>query len=55
MKHRFENHDRITERASQLIDVTGGVQAAVDRAGQRVFRELDRSCRRKVLIQVSGG
>jgi secondary thiamine-phosphate synthase enzyme len=32
MKHRFENHDLITERASQLIDVTADVRAAVERA-----------------------
>ena len=32
MKHRFENHDLITERASQLIDVTDDVRAAVERA-----------------------
>ena len=32
MKHRFENHDLITERASQLIDVTGDVLAAVARS-----------------------
>ena len=31
MKHRFENHDLITERASQLIDVTDDVRAAVAR------------------------
>ncbi len=32
MKHRFENHDLVTERTSQLIDVTDEVQEAVDRA-----------------------
>ena len=32
MKHRFENHDLVTERASQLIDVTNDVRAAVERA-----------------------
>ena len=32
MKHRFENHDLITERTSQLIDVTDDVRAAVERA-----------------------
>ena len=32
MKHRFENHDLTTERASQLIDVTDDVRAAVERA-----------------------
>jgi secondary thiamine-phosphate synthase enzyme len=32
MKHRFENHDLVTERASQLIDVTDDVRAAVARA-----------------------
>ena len=32
MKHRFENHDLVTEGTSQLIDVTDEVQDAVDRA-----------------------
>jgi secondary thiamine-phosphate synthase enzyme len=32
VKHRFENHDLTTERASQLIDVTDDVRAAVERA-----------------------
>ena len=32
MKHRFENHDLVTERASQLIDVTEDVRAAVERS-----------------------
>lgn len=32
MKHRFENHDLITDGASQLIDVTDDVRAAVERA-----------------------
>ena len=32
MKHRFENHNLTTERASQLIDVTDDVRAAVKRA-----------------------
>lgn len=32
MKHQFENHDFVTERASQLIDVTDEVHAAVERA-----------------------
>lgn len=32
MKHRFENHNLITERASQLIDLTDDVRAAVERA-----------------------
>ena len=32
MKHHFENHDLVTERGSQLIDVTGELHAAVDRA-----------------------
>jgi secondary thiamine-phosphate synthase enzyme len=32
VKHRFENHDLITERTSQLIDVTDDVRAAVERA-----------------------
>ncbi len=32
MKHHFENHDLVTERSSQLIDVTDEVHAAVERA-----------------------
>jgi len=32
VKHRFENHDLVTERASQLIDVTEDVRAAVERS-----------------------
>ena len=32
MKHHFENHDLVTERGSQLVDVTGEVVAAVKRA-----------------------
>ena len=32
MKHLFENHDFVTERGSQLIDVTDDVMAAVERA-----------------------
>lgn len=32
MKHRFENHDLVTERPSQLIDVTADVRAAVERS-----------------------
>ena len=32
MIHRFENHDLVTEGASQLIDVTDDVRAAVERA-----------------------
>src|SRR6266511_3952262 len=32
VKHHFENHDLVTERSSQLIDVTGEVNAAVERA-----------------------
>jgi secondary thiamine-phosphate synthase enzyme len=32
VKHRFENHDLITDGASQLIDVTDDVRAAVGRA-----------------------
>jgi len=32
VKHRFENHDLVTEGTSQLIDVTDEVQDAVDRA-----------------------
>ena len=32
MKHRFENHDLVTERVSQLIDVTEDVRGAVERS-----------------------
>lgn len=32
MKHRFENHDLVTERASQLIDMTADVRDVVERA-----------------------
>jgi secondary thiamine-phosphate synthase enzyme len=32
VKHLFENHDLVTERASQLIDVTDDVRAAVERS-----------------------
>jgi secondary thiamine-phosphate synthase enzyme len=32
VKHRFENHDLVTDRASQLIDVTDDVRSAVERA-----------------------
>jgi len=32
VKHRFENHDFVTERGSQLIDLTDDVRSAVDRA-----------------------
>lgn len=32
VKHHFENHDLVTERGSQLVDVTGEVVAAVERA-----------------------
>jgi secondary thiamine-phosphate synthase enzyme len=32
MSHRFENHDLVTDHASQLIDVTDDVQEVVDRA-----------------------
>jgi secondary thiamine-phosphate synthase enzyme len=32
VKHRFENHDLTTERASQLIDLTDDVRGAVERA-----------------------
>lgn len=33
MRHRFENHDLVTERASQLIDVTDDVLEVVERSG----------------------
>jgi secondary thiamine-phosphate synthase enzyme len=33
MTHRFENHDLVTERASQMIDVTDDVLDAVARSG----------------------
>jgi secondary thiamine-phosphate synthase enzyme len=32
VKHHFENHDLVTERSSQLVDVTDEVRAAVERA-----------------------
>jgi secondary thiamine-phosphate synthase enzyme len=32
VKHHFENHDLVTEHASQLIDVTHELHAAVERA-----------------------
>lgn len=32
VKHRFENHDLVTERTSQLVDVTDEVQDVVERA-----------------------
>ncbi len=35
MKHRFENHDLVTERASQLVDVTDDVRQVVERAEVR--------------------
>ncbi|HZQ15553.1 MAG TPA: secondary thiamine-phosphate synthase enzyme YjbQ [Gaiellaceae bacterium] len=33
MKHRFENHDLVTDRASQLIDMTDDVLDVVERSG----------------------
>ncbi len=35
MKHRFENHDLVTDRASQLIDVTDDVLDVVERSEVR--------------------
>jgi secondary thiamine-phosphate synthase enzyme len=35
MKHRFENHDLVTERASQLIDVTDDLLEVVERSEVR--------------------
>ena len=32
MKHHFENHDLVTERCSQLVDLTDELRRAVDRA-----------------------
>ncbi len=32
MKHRFENHDLVTERRSQMIDVTDDVLEVVERS-----------------------
>jgi secondary thiamine-phosphate synthase enzyme len=32
VKHHFENHDLVTERSSQLIDVTDEVRGAAERA-----------------------
>jgi secondary thiamine-phosphate synthase enzyme len=33
MKHRFENHDLVTDRASQLVDMTEDVLDVVARSG----------------------
>jgi secondary thiamine-phosphate synthase enzyme len=33
MTHRFENHDLVTERRSQMIDVTEDVLGVVERSG----------------------
>lgn len=33
MKHRFENHDLMTESCGQFIDITDDVHATVDRSG----------------------
>lgn len=35
MRHRFENHDLVTERRSQMIDVTGDVLDVVERSEVR--------------------
>jgi secondary thiamine-phosphate synthase enzyme len=32
VKHHFENHDLVTERCSQLVDLTEELEAAVERA-----------------------
>ncbi len=32
MKHHFENHDLVTERGGQLVDLTDDLRAAVERA-----------------------
>src|SRR5690348_8399060 len=32
MTHRFENHDLVTEHASQMIDVTDDVRQVVERS-----------------------
>ena len=32
MKHHFENHDLVTERCSQLVDLTDDLKGAVERA-----------------------
>jgi secondary thiamine-phosphate synthase enzyme len=32
MRHRFENHDLVTERRSQMIDVTSDVMEVVERS-----------------------
>ena len=32
MKHHFENHDLVTERCSQLVDLTNDLVGAVERA-----------------------
>jgi secondary thiamine-phosphate synthase enzyme len=33
MKHRFENHDLMTESCGQFVDITGDVLATVERSG----------------------
>jgi secondary thiamine-phosphate synthase enzyme len=33
MKHRFENHDLMTESCGQFVDITDDVLATVDRSG----------------------
>jgi hypothetical protein len=48
MKHHFENHDLVTERAAQLVDLTEDVKGAVERC------ELACSRARKVFIQFIG-
>jgi secondary thiamine-phosphate synthase enzyme len=35
MRHRFENHDLVTERRSQMIDVTSDVMDVVERSEVR--------------------
>jgi len=35
MTYRFENHDLVTDRTSQLVDVTDDVKEVVDRAAVR--------------------
>lgn len=33
MKHRFENHDLMTDSCGQFVDITGDVLATVERSG----------------------
>ena len=60
MKHHFENHDLVTERRAQLIDLTDDLMAAVRHAevanGMALVYSPHTTCAivRKVFIQVIG-